>query len=156
QAAQRLSNGNTFVVTSFQLLEFDKDGNNTMTITLSPDGVQTIMKAAKLDNGEIIAMLGDARVVRFDSKGKELHSFPIPMSTRLFGGRLYATGHGRVLVPHNGENKVVEYDRNGKSIWEVPFESPVVAVRLPNGNTVITSMNNEVGAVEVDRTGATV
>lgn len=64
--------------------------------------------------------------------------------------------NGRVLVPHNGEGKVVEYDSRGKIVWEVPFAQPIAAMRLPNGNTLITSMDPDVGAIEVDRAGAEV
>jgi hypothetical protein len=56
-------------------------------------------------------------------------------------------------VPHNAEGKVVEYDSKGKIVWEVPFEQPIAAMRLPNGHTLITSMSPAVGAVEVDRAG---
>jgi hypothetical protein len=63
---------------------------------------------------------------------------------------------GRVLVPHNAENKVIEYDSRGKIVWEVPFPQPIAATRVSNGNTIITSMDAAVGAVEVDRAGAEV
>ena len=153
QMAQRLANGNTFVATAFQLLEYDKDGGMVVNINLGDDGQQKIMKAMKLDNGEIACMLADSRVVRFDTRGNEVHSFPIHLGMRLFGGRIHMLPNGRVIVPHYSEGKVTEYDAKGKIIWEVPFDSPVVAMRLPNGNTLITSMNASVGAVEVDRTG---
>lgn len=151
-AAQRLANGNTFIATPFALLEYDKNNQEVLNVTLSTDN-QYIMKATKQANGEIVCMLGDARIARFDAKGKEISSFPIPLGMRLFGGRLHALPSGRVLAPHNAENKVVEYDTKGKVVWELPFESPIAATRLPNGNTLITSMNPQIGAVEVTRAG---
>jgi hypothetical protein len=156
QVAQRLANGHTFVATAFQLLEYDKDGTEVLNVSLSTDGQQKIMKALKLDNGEIVCMLADARIVRFDALGNELFSFPINLATRLYGGRIHMLPNGRVLVPHNAEGKVIEYDSRGKIVWEVPFEQPIAAMRLSNGNTVITSMNHAVGAVEVDRAGTEV
>jgi hypothetical protein len=153
QVVQRLANGNTFIATAFEFLEYDKDDKLVVNINLDNNGQQKIMKAIKLDNGEIACMLADARIVRYDARGNQVHSFPIDIGMRLFGGRLHVLPTGRVLVPHNSENKVVEYDARGKIIWEVPFESPIVATRLPNGNTLITSMNAAIGAVEVDRTG---
>ena len=153
QVAQRLPNGNTFIATAYKLLEFDKNDNTVLDISISDDGQQKIMKAMKLDNGEIVCMQVDGRIVRYDSRGTLLHSFPIPIGTRLFGGRIQMLLGGRVLVPHHGEGKVVEYDGQGKIVWEVPFDSPIAATRLPNGNTLITSMNPWVGAVEVDRAG---
>jgi hypothetical protein len=153
QVAQRLPNGNTFIATAYKLLEYDKDDNAVVNINLSEDGQQKVMKAMKLENGEIVCMQVDGRIVRYDSRGTQLHSFPIQIGTRLFGGRIHVLPNGRVLVPHNAEGKVVEYDSRGKAIWEVPFEQPIAATRLPNGNTLITSMNPWVGAVEVDRNG---
>ncbi len=64
--------------------------------------------------------------------------------------------NGHVLVPENGNNRVVEHDANGRVIWEVPIDQPIAALRLPNGNTLVTSMNTDIGAVEIDRTGKTV
>ncbi|MBI2804363.1 MAG: PQQ-binding-like beta-propeller repeat protein [Planctomycetes bacterium] len=150
--AQRLDNGNTFVVNDHQFLEFDKNGIEVFNVTF-PGVDRKIMKAMKLPNGEIIAMLADARVVRFDARGNEIHAFQINLGLRLFGGRIHMLPNGRVLIPHSAENKVVEYDARGKIVWEVPFDQPVIATRLPNGNTLITSMEPGVGAVEVDRAG---
>jgi hypothetical protein len=154
QVAQRLPNGNTFIATAYKLLEYDKDDNAVVNINVSEDGQQKVMKAMKLENGDIVCMQVDGRIVRYDSRGTQLHSFPIQIGTRLFGGRIHVLPNGRVLVPHNAEGKVVEYDSRGKAVWEVPFEQPIAATRLPNGNTLITSMNPWVGAVEVDRNGA--
>ena len=152
-AAQRLANGNTFVATPFALMEFDKNNEQVLNVTLSTDS-QYIMKAMKLPNGEIACMLADARIARFSQAGKEISSFPIPLGMRLFGGRIHMLPSGRVLVPHNAEGKVVEYDAKGKVVWEIAFEQPIAATRLPNGNTLITSMNPQIGAVEVNRAGA--
>ena len=95
-------------------------------------------------------------MVRLDGKGKEIKSFPVNLGTRLFGGRIHMLPGGRVLVPHNAENKVVEYDVNGKAVWQVEIEQPVAATRLPNGNTLVTTMLPGRGAVEFDRSGVEV
>ena len=153
--AQRLANGNTFVATPFDLLEFTKANEQVLNVTLSHDN-QYIMKAMKLPNGEIVCMCADARIVRYSAAGKELSSFSIAIGTRLFGGRVHMLPSGRVLVPHNAEGKVVEYDSAGKIVWEAAFEQPIAATRLPNGNTLITSMNAQIGAVEVNRAGTQV
>jgi hypothetical protein len=152
QVAQRLPNGHTFVVTDKILFEFDKDGKQTLRIDMAGDN-KRILKAMKLPNGEIACLTNDARVSRLDATGKELHGFDVSLGMRLFGGRLHMLSNGRVLVPHNAENKVVEYDGQGKVVWEVEVRSPVVATRLPNGNTLVTSMDAGIGAVEFDRAG---
>ena len=79
-------------------------------------------------NGEIACITSDSRVLRLDARGKELHSFNVSLGMKLFGGRIHMLPSGRVLVPHNAEDKVVEYDGQGKAIWEVPAEKPVAAV----------------------------
>lgn len=150
--AQRLPNGNTFVATDSELLEFTREGKEILGIQV-PGGPKRVMKAMKLPGGDILCLTSDPRVVRFDAAGKEVHSFPVELGMRLYGGRLYTLPSGRVLVPHNAEGKVVEYDSRGKVVWETAAEQPVAAVRLPNGNTLITSMNATIGAVEVDRAG---
>jgi HEAT repeat protein len=151
--AQRLENGNTFVATEGQLLEFNRKGEEVFTFSFPKE--EKIMKAMKLANGEIACLTNGSRVVRLDGKGKELRSFGISLGTKLFGGRLHMLPNGRVLVPHNAENKVVEYDVNGKTVWQVDIDQPVAATRLPNGNTLVTTMNQN-RAVEFDRNGVEV
>ena len=152
QAAQRLANGNTFVATDMALYEFDRDGKEVLKIDM-PGENKRVMKSLKLPNGEIACLMSDARIVRLDAAGKELHGFSVNLGQRLFGGRIHMLPSGRVLVPHHSEDKVIEYDGQGKVVWEVPVEKPVSATRLPNGNTLVTSINASVGAVEFDRAG---
>jgi len=149
--AQRLANGNTFIATDAELIEVDRDNKQVMSVSM-PNG-ERVMKAMKLPNSEIAVLTSEARIVRMDSTGKELSSFVIDIGVRLFGGRIHMQSNGRVLVPHNGENKVVEYDARGKAIWEVSVDQPIAATRLPNGNTIVTTMLPARGAIEFDRAG---
>jgi alpha-glucosidase len=56
------------------------------------------------------------------------------------------------LVAHLDLGKVVEYDQDGKELWSVDAPSAWAAVRLPNGNTLISG--NQHGYVrEVNRFG---
>src|SRR5262249_22659479 len=65
------------------------------------------------------------------------------------------TSAGTFLVAHLDLGKVVEYDESGKEIWSVPAPSAWAAVRLENGNTLISG--NQHGYVrEVNRAGDTV
>jgi alpha-glucosidase len=62
------------------------------------------------------------------------------------------TPEGTLLVAHLDLGKVVEYDWNGKALWSVDAPSAWAAVRLPNGNTLISG--NQHGYVrEVNRKG---
>lgn len=48
------------------------------------------------------------------------------------------TPAGTFLVAHLDLGKVVEYDGDGKELWSVPAPSTWAAVRLKNGNTLIS------------------
>jgi alpha-glucosidase len=62
------------------------------------------------------------------------------------------TGAGTLLVAHLDLGKVVEYDWSGKELWSVDAPSAWAAVRLPNGNTLISG--NQHGYVrEVNHAG---
>src|SRR5262245_5525557 len=150
-AAQRLPNGNTFIATDSALLEYDKNDKEVMSVSL-PNG-ERFMKAMKMANGEAGCLTSDSRFVRLDKDGKEVGSFKIDLGTKLFGGRIHVLTNGRVLIPHNAENKVIEYDMAGKEVWSVAVDQPVAATRLPNGNTLVTTMLPARGAVEFDRNG---
>ena len=53
--------------------------------------------------------------------------------------RAQMTRAGTFLVAHHDQDKVVEYDADGKEIWSVAARIPWDAVRLRNGNTLISS-----------------
>jgi hypothetical protein len=48
--------------------------------------------------------------------------------------------NGNLLIPYTGggQHRVVEYNQSMKKIWEVEAKSPWAAVRLKNGNTLIS------------------
>src|SRR5262249_40231782 len=144
-AAQRLPNGNTFIATQAQYLEVDPGGKEVMSRQL-PSG-EAIMKAQMLENGEIACITSSSRFVRLDSAGKEIQSMPVNVHTS--GGRIDVLPSGHVLVPEMRNNRVAEYDMEGKVVWQVPFNQPIAAVRLSNGNTLVTAYNLP-RAVELD------
>jgi hypothetical protein len=155
--AQRLSNGHTFVATNSQLMEFDREDKEVVSIAMPGE---LMMKALKLPNNEICCLTspdeitGTARIVRLDANGAQLSTFSVSTAMRLSGGRLHVQSNGNVLVAHNTEGKVVEYDLRGKDVWEVRVPQPISAIRLANGNTLVTTM--ESGAMEFNRAGAMV
>jgi hypothetical protein len=149
--AQRLPNGHTFLATDTQLIEYDAKDKEVLNVGL-PNG-ERIMKAMKLANGDMACLTSEARVVRLDSKGREINSFSVNLGARLFGGRLHMELNGRVLVPHNNENRIIEYDSRGRKVWEADIEQPVAASRLPDGHVIVTTMLPQIGAVEFNRQG---
>lgn len=65
------------------------------------------------------------------------------------------TAAGTLLVAHMDLGKVVEYNQSGTEIWSVPAPSAWAAIRLHNGNTLISG--NQRGYVrEVNPKGETV
>ena len=56
--------------------------------------------------------------------------------------RVRYTARGTYLVPFLEMNRVVEYDKNFKEIWAYDIAKPWAAIRLKNGNTLITDEND--------------
>ncbi len=115
-----------------------------------------------LDDARVmIAESGPARIIEIDRAGKLLHTVKLKVDhpqphtdTRL----VRKLKNGNYLVCHEGDGAVREYDQAGKVIWEysVPLfgKKPqpghgaeafgnkcFAAVRLPTGNTLITTGN---------------
>ncbi len=154
--AQRLADGNTFIATRSQLVEVDRDGAVVFTWT-SPFG-DSIMRAQKLTNGQIVLVTDQVRASdrsalfrRLDPTAtRELATFPVQVKTS--GGRIEVLPNQHVLAPEKDGNRVAEYDARGTVVWQVPVGEPIAAVRLANGNTLVTSMN-ELRAVEFNLKG---
>jgi HEAT repeat protein len=150
-AAQRLANGNTFIVTQGQLLEVDKDGAEVWVYNRP---AQDLVKARKLRSGEVAFITNAGQYTRLDPKtNTERKSFPVG-PVQLFG-TFDVLPNGRVVVPQGGTGQVVEYDPNGKPVWQAAVGWPNSAERLPDGNTLVTSQSNQ-AVVEVDRAGKVV
>lgn len=64
--------------------------------------------------------------------------------------RVRYTAQGTYLASYLTMNKVVEYDEDFNIVWSYPIKSPWAALRLKNGNTLITdekdSLTREVNA----------
>src|SRR5262249_37314639 len=65
-----------------------------------------------------------------------------PKSVHMQFRHIRMTKKGTYLVPHFDMDKVVEYDKNWNEIWSVDAETPWAAVRLKNGNTLISGDRN--------------
>ena len=69
--------------------------------------------------------------------------------------RIRMTGKGTYLLPFLRMNKVVEYDKHLNPIWTYEISTPWAAVRLHNGNTLITDEHDKL-VREVSPKGETV
>jgi len=68
-----------------------------------------------------------------------------------FGNELLPNGH--VLIPLSWQNKVFEYDADGKVVWEASAVQPMAATRLPNGHTLVALQQWPPKLLELDREG---
>ena len=157
--AQRLENGNTLITElgkNPRLLEVAKDGSIKVEVKLQPETnnvhMQTRM-ARKLKNGNyIVPHLFAFAVKEYAPDGKVVQEFPT--DTEHFGGRdtkhwpftAIRTPEGTTVAGLTYGNRVVEFDKDGKIIWELTnddvggiIKDACGVQRLPNGNTVITS-----------------
>lgn len=159
--AQRLSNGSTLVTElgkQPRLLEIAADGKTVVDVPLLPETdnahMQTRM-ARKLPSGNyLVPHLLAFKVKEYAPDGQVVKELPTDLDH--LGGRVaenwpftairLANGHTLVNLTHG--NKTVEFDAEGKVVWQVsnddfpdekPFVDPCGAQRLPNGNTVIAS-----------------
>lgn len=152
-SAQRLRNGNTFIAARGQLLELDKDGKE---IWAHNQPNQDIIAAQKLRDGSIMYMTYNWQVTRLDAAGREQKTFRLgPFRFGIGQNAVDFLPNDRVLVASPNEHKVMEYDSNGKVVWEATVQFANSAVRLPNGRTLVSSMTQN-RVVEIDRAGKVV
>jgi HEAT repeat protein len=147
-SAQRLANGNTFIVSRNQMIEVDRKGKEVSTINRNQ---HDIMAAHKLRDGQIAMVSSNGNFLRLDAAGKELKNFLIPNGA----GSNYIdfTAKGTVIVPIQWNNMIYEYDADGKQIWDAGVQQPIGAYRLPNGNTVVSTQSWPAKVYEMDKTG---
>jgi HEAT repeat protein len=148
--AQRLANGNTFIATRNTLVETSHDGQ---TVFHYQHRVPEISAACKVPSGEVVFTTVGGKCVRLDNSGKEIGSFS--MGTTAAACTVQVLSDGHVVVPHFAQNKVIEYDSNGRIVWEIEAPLPASAQRLPNGNTLIAA-GRPFRVLEVDRAGKVV
>jgi hypothetical protein len=148
-SAERLKNGNTFVVCNNLLVEYNKAGKEVWRMDRQQYDVRS---ARKLPNGEIVLLTSNRNLIRYDAKGKEKKNATIPTYPQYNQNEIL--NNGNILVPQgwNG-NAVYEYDMNGKEVGKITsVPTPMHASRLPNGNTLVISQNNY-QLYEVDKKG---
>jgi hypothetical protein len=93
----------------------------------------------------LVAHMDLGKVCEYDTNGKELSSIEVPGIWSAVPLK-----SGNILVASNG-NFVREYTRDGKLAWDCPLAdipgykitNPQLAVRLPNGNTLINNWFNQ-------------
>src|SRR5207245_822133 len=132
-------NGNTFVVMRKQLLEVNRDGRKVFSYNRpTPD----IAAGQKLCNGQIALVTANGIYLRLDAAGKEVKNFPVGRIRMYAGspsfGCFEALPNNGVLVADASSGKVLEYDADGKVVWEKgPYNAINSVARRSNGNTLV-------------------
>ncbi len=168
--AVRLDSGRTLITElgkKPRLMEINADGTIAVECPLQPETdnahMQTRM-ARKLANGNyLVPHLFAFQVKEYKPSGEVVRSIKTDLPE--LGGRAAENwpftaiqlANGRVLVNLTHGNKTVEFDADGKVVWQIsnadfpdvkPFADPCGGQRLPNGNTVICSYASQ-GKIKV-------
>jgi hypothetical protein len=154
-----LSNGNILFSRQFGASEITADKKIVWNYD-APPGTE-IHTAYPVDDTHVLIMQnGDPAKLLVIRKSDNKIEKELTLETRTTNTHgqfrhVRMTKAGTFLVAHMDLGKVVEYDQNGKPLWSVPAPSAWAAVRLKNGNTLISG--NQHGYVrEVNVKGETV
>jgi HEAT repeat protein len=147
---QRLPTGNTFIACRHQLVEVDRSGKEVFAIQRPG---QDVLCAYKLRDGQIVCLTSNGQCLRMDTSGKVVKSFVAGPS--IYGSGLDVLPNGHVLVAQFANNRVVEFDADGQTVWDAAITNPTGVNRLPNGHTLVACQNMQ-RVFELDRKGKTV
>jgi len=138
-----LSNGNILFSRQFGASEITPDKKIVWNYD-GPAGTE-IHTAWPVDNDRVLIMQnGNPAKALIIIKATNRIEMELPLTVRVPAGthgqfrHIRMTKAGTFLVAHMDLGKVVEYDANGKEIWSVAAPSAWAAVRLKNGNTLIS------------------
>jgi hypothetical protein len=154
-AAQRLANGNTFIVTHTQLIEMDRAG--TALSSHTPGG-DTLTDGVRLANGNI-AFVNTRGVLKEITWPGRLEVRTLKLSDAPAQGtdwyRLEPQPGMRLLLASHTDGRVFEIDAGGKVVWEHKVPQAYSATRLANGNVLIATAETA-RLIEVERSGRVV
>jgi hypothetical protein len=145
-SAERLKNGQTFIVCRNLLLLVDKGGRDLLRV----DRPNDIMSARRLASGQIVVVTQNRQILRLDRTGKEIKTAAIPA---VYYNQNEILDNGNVLMPMGWMNRVAEYNADGKEVWSCNSMQPMHAQRLANGNTLVMSQNVPYKWHEYDKSG---
>jgi hypothetical protein len=150
-----LANGGMLVVCRGQVVELDKDGNQTQSYS-RPNF--DIVSGRRLPNGEVVFVTNTPppgqNCFRLDAKLKDTGKSHTLGRIQSVPNLMDVVGEDKVLVCEF--DQVAEYDlKTGKAGWAYKVAQPTSCQRLPNGNTLIGCINQN-KAIEVNPSGEVV
>lgn len=151
--AQRLPNGNTFIASpNGPIVEVNREGKEMYRIPKVHGG---LLAAYRRPGGDIVCTTADGQCRLLDTRGNQLKSFAAGHG-RASMGKLDVATNGHILITRDASgkvlDKVVEFDRDGKSVRE--FNAAVIgcASLTSNGHLLVPNYQNQ-RIVEMDRAG---
>ena len=145
----RLPDGNTFIGTFSELMIVDPKGTSVFSYK-NPNG-GLIARAHRLRNGHLLFACDGNKIVELDAQLKQVRSLNVKSDGDSWISVEPLSGT-RFLVAPYGAQHVIELDASGMTIWECKVRTPMSAVRLPNGNTLVGS-DQDRAVIEYDRAG---
>jgi len=155
-----LPSGNLLFVTGHGVQEVTRD----QKVVFKYESKSEIYACQRLPDGNtFIGECNAGRLLEVAPDGKIVHEVKL-LPEGKDGGHLFMRNarrlaNGNYLVCLHAQEKVTEFDHEGKVLREIPAPSgPHSAVRLPNGNTLIAcgDMKHNAHVFEVDPDGKTV
>src|SRR5262249_50357285 len=146
---RRLANGNTLMATYNEVREVDRAGK--VLFTFQSQAGQ-IFGACKTPKNTTLYVTSNGRIGELDRTGKEIRVIAQNLQGTGYWSSVEALPNGRYLVALGAAHKAVEIDANGKVFFECAVQAPGHASRLPNGHTLVASIEQSYVA-EFDRTG---
>lgn len=154
-----LSNGNILFAHQFGLTEITPEKKVVWNYeppaghevhTAVPIGMDRVLYIENADPNALLRVVN----IRSGAVEKELPldvKKPVSVHGQFRHARI--TANGTLLVAHMSQDKVVEYDSDGRVLWSFPATGPWSANPLPDGNALIT---DRMGVREVTRRGDSV
>ena len=136
-AVMPLEGGGYLVARRDRVNRLDADGKESGPPLVSL-GKRIISGAARARDGWFALWRDDGIVSWHNATGESVGQFRLP-PPQVVGIGLQALPGRRLLVPLVGENRLAELDRDGRELHSVAVESPLAALRLPEGGTVVGS-----------------
>jgi hypothetical protein len=155
-----LANGNLLFTTGHGVLEVTREKK----VVFKYESKSEIYACQRLPNGNtFVGECNAGRLLEVSAAGKVVREVRL-LPEGKDGGHSYIRNarelaNGNFLVTHYSEQVVREYDPRGKVVREFKApSSPHSAVRLPNGNTLITLADKlkQPGLIEYDAAGKVV
>jgi len=149
-ACQPLPDGNVMIVEcgTSRIIEVDRAGKiaKEIKLTTAPEVKlhNQFRGTRKAANGHyFVCFKGEGKVVELDGGGKVLREIKVPGDPH----EVVLLPKGGLLVTCGDGHKVIEFDANGKVVWELnendlpgnPLRLMAGCQRLPNGNTVFAN-----------------